>query len=468
MDRVKVIPFSEYKPRRKARPRGLMAAQPPSAPAPPPVYTSPEDDPACKYNGKYVVAGCYCKYPDFYTKNKDKYNLDQNQIDQYNYYCWQQVTDYPSDPMCNGFKTKEDVTMDCYCQYPAAYQNKFFGFSSEELSHMDAVCKKRAARLGQPTPPVGFGKFAGAKLGAIWDQVSLVVTGILSPKGLKMILEFVAVYEVPKHVLTWALGTGKDAIKLMLKADSLKDALTKAGEAAAERGVDLVGEEMVSTIGAYITGIMGEAIADVMATATLYATGFASLLLAPVAGLIFAGIDALMLAGMVFDLLGERFYGYNHQLAAKDLVEMSDSYNQIFMQVVMAQLRLPGGNEWPVEFFADNLIAQVPLDNDMKTSLLGLQFFYIAQYLSALTFNSSGEFIYHASSNQPGQFAFNKSTVQKTINDYKITENLGGLSTTLLLMSSNDNVSVVIFLRRNWFILVILILIVVIFVLYIK
>ena len=476
MDRVKVIPFSEYKPRRQILPPGLTAEKPPpTPPAPPPVYTTPEDDPACKFNGQYVVADCYCKYPDFYTKNKAQYNLEQEQLTQYNYYCWQQVKDYPHDPMCNQFKSKEDVTIDCYCTYPDAYRNSFFGFSGEELSHMDAICKRQAAERAQYSPPSGFEKFGKTlEHGAldVWKFVSILVTSIFSPEGIAKLMAFVAVTEVPRAVFKWAAGRAREAIAEILKEGVLESALRQTAERVTKESVALVGDEIASGMGAYVVGVVGEAVGDLMATATVASLEASLIILVPGVGLLadafLAGLNALMIAGMVFDVLGERFYGYNHQLAAKDLIEMSDGYNQIFMQVIMAQLRLPGGNEWPAEFLADNLIAQIPQDQAMQTSILSLDFFYIVQYMSALTFNSRGEFIYHPNLNQPGQFPFNENTVDKTINDLKIRENLRGLSTSLLYLYSNDNTSVVIFLRRNWFVLIIIILVVIIFVLYIK
>jgi hypothetical protein len=468
---AQIIPFTEYRPRpRKTRDISLFAQNDNTniiTYEDKPKYPTPEDDPKCKYNGKFVVADCYCEYPQYYRDHKEKYNLIQEQIDAYDLYCWNKINSFTDDTQCKQITDKSQLNLDCYCKYPDAYKNAIFGLTGEEISRWDAACKRRNAEMNQPKPPEGFGEFAVDKLGDIWDKVSVVITGFFTPEGIEKLEEFIFYWELPKTYIKDGIVECQRMISLLGRA-GLEKLLTEMAENAVAEATEIVGEEVISAIAATVVGEAITAIGEALIASTVAATAFLAI---PVVGEIIdallLAVDVLMLAGMVLDLLGERFYGYNNQLNASDLLDISNSFNQVFMQVVMHQVKLQD-QSWPFEYFADSLISQIKFEDKMKTNILGLQLFYTAKYLQALPFNSAGEFIYHPTVNQPGQFPLNKNTVRITMDKYQIKNNLEGLSTSLGFLYGNNNSVAVIFLKRNWFVILIIVLVIIIFIVFIK
>ena len=148
-------------------------------------------------------------------------------------------------------------------------------------------------------------------------------------------------------------------------------------ELLVETGVDVVASALVSTV-----------------TTEMVINGVLNTL--PVIGqildigidAIFAVLDVLMILGMALDIWDP--FGYSKELNAKTLSDISDSFNNIFMKISTFGLNLPEGDNWPIQYYADGIVANTKLDKETEDELAVLRILWSVQYLQSLEYNSLG------------------------------------------------------------------------------
>lgn len=396
--------------------------------------------------------------PDCFCEDRSKYNkLTDEDIKKYDKYCWDKVNKYSLDEYCQKV-TPEQFDISCYCKYPDAYKNEYFNFTQEQLNNMDKKCIEFNKQDPQSPEVVKIAEEVGDKS---IDKLTFIISDMFSEEGLKELLKFFGVVEGGKLFMRVMLNSFRGTISTML------------GEEFINRIAVETAENILGTAGAvmfeenFAEGLAGAALG--MAIEEAYgATSIATLAAASVAEFLTVGLnvafiiyDLVMLSGMLLDMIDP--YGFNNQLSGENLLDISNKFNTIFMQVVLAHLRLPEGNNWPMEFFADNLISKTDLGEDFTRNKIAIMSSYQTQYLNSLIVNSRGQFIYRNQNEK-----VNKDNLPYAIRKADLPSKLLSINNTMLYLYGNDNIVVSNWINRNWLLILLLVIIIIIIALMIK
>ena len=458
---TKIIPFTEYQSGAKIK---YFAAGSPDEKK----YPSPEDDPACKYNGKYVVSDCFCKYHDFYTKNKDKYKLSEDQLLRYNDYCWNKVTNFGRDLQCQA-QRPDSLSINCYCKYPAAYKNSFFGLTKQQIDNLDSRCAILAQQgRNDLRPPTLKQKIIKkGEEGARWlsQKGIMFAEGFLQPQS----LAFMFGMKVAENLLPKLADLfGRAVIKLLEEMlEIIVPALQTIAEFASEALLAIIPEFATEAIMAVAAAGAAAAAETFAFLGTLVEIESVSLAI-PGLGEVVSGAlmvyTAILFEGMLLDLFTEsELYGYDKMINGEFLLKISKRYDDVFLQVILQNINLPEGQNWPVEYMADHVIFAEKPDKETKIKQQSMQIYFVFEYLKFLTYNSRGEFIYPLDVSSLTKEEYLRAIDQIPIKD-GLSRTLDGLS----YLYSNSNTTAVIFLKKNWLIILIIVLVIIIFLLFIK
>ena len=170
-----------------------------------------------------------------------------------------------------------------------------------------------------------------------------------------------------------------------LIGETLEETLPKLGEFAVR-----VGGELLTNIGIdiLINSLVSTIATEAVITGTLATLPVIGEVLDAGLDVVFTIIDTLMLLGMILDLWDP--FGFNQELDADMLKNVSDGFNEMFMKIITTGLNRPEGDNWPVQYYADGLVYKTKLDKSTEDELVALRLFWSMEYLLSLEFNSLG------------------------------------------------------------------------------
>lgn len=408
-----------------------------------------------------LPSDCFCKEPEKYKSDPNKYGLSKYDIPRYETYCAVTAyTDFGNDTYC---KTQQPDSLDfnCYCKYPNAYKNSKFGLTEEQMKKMDAYCtniEKARYNAENPPPPTFMGK-AKKDFSQAVNKSEQLLSSMMTPKGQMFLAEiegFNFVTEKTMELFKYLVQTGLDEFGTLLE-NSLNN--------VAFQSVKVIGTAFEDTIIEGLTNVVTDlAVVALENLAVLAATAMAAA--ASVVGFVvdvaLAIIGPLMMAGMLLDMWDP--YGFNNQQSAKVLQTITDTYNNVFVQVMFNQIKLPEGNTWPIEYLADyQILPNFKFSKDIDNSLKTLSFVYNIQYLNSLVLNSRGEFIYHNINTLSNGIDY-----QKYLGSDSFKNSHQGLQNTVIASFSNNNIVLGNWIGKNWLPIVIICIVIIVILFTIK
>ncbi len=330
------------------------------------------------------------------------------------------------------------VPIDKYCKDPSAYITLLPDFTRK---YYDSICKAQNQLQNEPSK----GKQVGTAIGMI--PVNMI-TGLLSPAGLKMFGIFLGIQLGPKLI-------GGAILRAITKGIG-KEVIDFTTELADKEGSFLASNALMSQI---ITDAVEEGSAAAVAAATielitksLDVIGFVLFIVQMITAIIDAWdplhfkeqLNAQTLQKLIVDPMNQQFT----EILLKNFSTVTDEQGQ---RVVVI--------EWPVEYYADQLISNEKGNppqalcpgTSKKCSYDIIKLNAYAEYLSSLKFNSNG---------QP--LIWPKGGKMLTESDIaKVTDQVD-------YILADRNVVVALWIKRWWIIIVVVVVLLVIFILAIR
>jgi hypothetical protein len=288
--------------------------------------------------------------------------------------------------------------------------------------------------LGDKDTWGGGSKFVFAKLPLVF------IEGVLSPEGIKILSIFMGVELGSELALNFlyrsiAKGVGEHV-------------MLAAAKMALEQGTTKLGIEFINN--AIMTKVLTTAVQD---TGYLVYTFYALKGLATAASFLMSVWTIVMIIAFILDVWDP--LGLNEMIDADIVDKIIDQMNEKFSSTFLSSVAIGTdefgrpihGSLWPVEYYADNIIA-----NEKKEEYNIKMWEYIVEYLSELKYNSEGQLICYGEE-------------QKTLINNPMIEQAAKKWSVVL---SDQNTVVSNWIYRLWPILIVILFLIIIFLLFIK
>lgn len=344
------------------------------------------------------------------------------------------------------------VSIDDYCRNPSQYKDKL---PKNTINYNDKLCDMRNDMNNYSKEILGdFGKTFSKDVKDISSKIPELmlnmIMGIFTPEGLAILSIFVGI-DLVKY------GLHKALLGAIARSIS-KEAFERCVEVSAEKSLlSITTKALTESVAREV-----EELAIRKAAFTLVTTLFNSII-DPVMDF----VDFIMIIGMVIDAWDP--CGYNQELNAENLDNISYSYNTVFAQK-LSTIDIGNDefgnpiyiNKWPIEVTADIILAEEfknigQLDDKTKKCKSDDQMcknrtIYINEYFENLKVNSFGNPIrWDILGEYNDKMEFDNSILLQYERDF-------------MLMLSNNNTIVFRWLEKFWYIiLTIFILFIIIF-----
>jgi hypothetical protein len=274
-----------------------------------------------------------------------------------------------------------------YCSNPSQYVNSY---PPETISYWNNICKDQ--KNGQKEILNDIDKLAGiaakeskAGLYVLGDALINMITGMLTPEGLKMLGIFFGVDFGVKTLYKLLLKTVKNYISRGI-TEEITDLSAKV---SAEAAIDAASSN-AAVMASELAGEMGSVLAGEQGVVWVLET----------LGDVFAGIMnvfmLLQLVTMIFEAWDP--CKYNVQLSKVSIDEFTSSFNKMYRENGVVAYnsftdvygRTEYLNVWPIDYTATQFLLDIHTNKEYKLAYTR----YTAQYLSSLRVNSIGDPIY--------------------------------------------------------------------------